>query len=66
MKGENMEDTYVDITFQYIDGSIDELKTKDYEFDKLIKHIKEKGFVGSFEEEHTGYIYNLALVKCIY
>jgi hypothetical protein len=28
--------------------------------------IKNKGFVGCFEEPHSGYVYNLALVKCIH
>jgi hypothetical protein len=61
-----MEDRYYDVVFEYIDGSKDEIKLRDDHYDDLIAHIKEKGFVGCFEDEEAGYYYNLALVKCIY
>jgi hypothetical protein len=61
------EDGMCVIYFSYLgEEEDDEINLCTCEYEDLMNHIKKRGFVGSFEEPYTGYIYNLALVKCIH
>ena len=61
-----MEDRFYDVTFEYIGGSKEALRLRYDHYDDLKNHLIKKGFTGIFEEEESGNIYNLSLIKMIY